>query len=88
MRRRRIYWFTYSFNKCRAREVREMMEEDMGPTHQSRWERVPTTKAVEQEKMGTTIGREWEDSNKDSMGDVIEAQMDVPKVPQPARRQY
>ncbi|KAH0556186.1 hypothetical protein GP486_005881 [Trichoglossum hirsutum] len=65
-----------------------MVEEDTGPTRQSRRERVPTTKAAEQEKMGTTIGREWEDSDEDSMGDVIEAQMDVPKAPRPARRQY
>jgi hypothetical protein len=65
-----------------------MVEEDTGPTRQSRRERVPTTKAAEQKKMGTTIGREWEDSDEDSMGDVIEAQMDVPKAPRPARRQY
>jgi hypothetical protein len=65
-----------------------MVEEDTGPTRQSRRERVPTTKAAEQEKMGTTIGREWEDSDEDSMGDVIKAQMDVPKAPRSAHRQY
>jgi hypothetical protein len=86
--KRRIYWFTYSFYKCGAREAREMMEGDTGPTRQSRRERVPTTKAAEQEKTRTTTGREWEDSDEDPMGDVIEAEMDVPKAPRPPRRQY
>jgi hypothetical protein len=87
--RRRIYWFTYSFNKCRAREVREMVEKDTGlmrQMRQSHQEHILMMKAAEQEKMGMTIGREWENSNENSIGDVIEAQMDVPKAPQPARR--
>lgn len=42
-----------------------MAAKDMCLTRQSRWERVPTTKVAEQEKIEREIVREWEDSGED-----------------------
>jgi hypothetical protein len=62
-----------------------MVVENTCPTRQSRRERVLTTKAAERAKMGTTTGGEWEDSDEDSTGEVIEAQVDAPKAPRSLR---